>query len=33
MRKSKRQIENLLYRAKNTLKKELLKEGFDYEKL
>ena len=33
MKKSKRQVENLLYRAKNTLKKELLKEGFDYEKL
>lgn len=34
MKKSKRQIENLLYRAKSALKKELLKEGISgYEKL
>ncbi|MBQ7646178.1 MAG: sigma-70 family RNA polymerase sigma factor [Clostridia bacterium] len=31
MGKSKRQIENLLYHAKSALKKELEKEGFDYE--
>ena len=31
MKKSKRQIRNLLYRAKNSLKAELLKEGFHYE--
>ena len=31
MRKSKRQIENLLYRAKQALKAELGKDGFDYE--
>lgn len=33
MNKSKRQIENLLYRAKNGLKTELEKEGFEYENL
>lgn len=33
MRKSKRQVENLLYRAKQALKKELEKEGFIYEGL
>lgn len=33
MRKSKRQVENLLYRAKQALKKELEKEGFIYEEL
>lgn len=33
MTKSKRQIENLVYRAKNTLKSELEKEGFEYENL
>ena len=33
MKKSKRQIENLLYRAKQTLKSELEKEGFVYERL
>ena len=33
MKKSKRQIENLAYRAKNTLKTELEKEGFEYEEL
>lgn len=33
MKKSKRQIENLLYRAKLSLKKELNKEGFIYEEL
>ena len=31
MHKSKRQIENLLYRAKNSLRTELEKEGFEYE--
>ena len=31
--KSKRQIENLLYRAKSALKTKLEKEGFTYEKL
>jgi len=31
MRKSKRQIENLLYRAKISLRSELEKEGFEYE--
>ena len=31
--KSKRQIENLLYRAKTALKTKLEKEGFTYEKL
>lgn len=33
MKKNKRQIENLVYRAKNTLKAELEKEGFEYEEL
>lgn len=33
MQKNKRQIENLVYRAKNTLKAELEKEGFEYEEL
>lgn len=33
MRKSKHQVENLIYRAKLSLKKELDKEGFVYEKL
>ena len=33
MHKSKRQIENLLYRAKQSLKNELEKEGFTYEGL
>ena len=33
MKKNKRQIENLIYRAKITLKSELEKEGFEYEKL
>lgn len=33
MKKSKRQIENLLYRAKGALKSELEKEGFEYEGL
>ncbi len=33
MKKNKRQIENLLYRAKLSLKNELDKEGFSYEKL
>ncbi len=33
MKKNKRQIENLIYRAKNTLKSELEKEGFEYERL
>ena len=33
MKKNKRQIENLIYRAKNTLKAELEKEGFEYEEL
>ena len=32
MKKNKRQIENLIYRAKGTLKSELEKEGFEYEK-
>jgi len=31
MHKSKRQIENLLYRAKNSLRSVLEKEGFEYE--
>ena len=31
--KSKRQVENLLYRAKQSLKLFLNKEGFQYEKL
>lgn len=33
MKKSKRQIENLVYRAKQSLKSELEKEGFIYEEL
>ena len=33
MKKSKRQIENLLYRAKSALRRELEKEGFTYEDL
>ncbi|MBQ8248321.1 MAG: RNA polymerase sigma factor [Clostridia bacterium] len=33
MKKNKRQIENLVYRAKQALKSELIKEGFEYEKL
>lgn len=33
MKKSKRQVENLLYRAKQALKSELEKEGFVYEEL
>ena len=33
MRKSKRQVENLLYRAKLSLKNVLEKEGFSYEEL
>jgi len=33
MKKNKRQIENLIYRAKKTLKSQLEKEGFEYEKL
>ncbi len=33
MRKSKRQVENLIYRAKSALRSELLKEGFCYEGL
>ena len=33
MKKSSRQIKNLVYRAKNTLKSELDKEGFIYEEL
>ena len=33
MKKNKRQIENLVYRAKGALKSELEKEGFEYEKL
>ena len=33
MKKSKRQIENLVYRAKQALKSALEKEGFDYETL
>ena len=33
MKRNKRQIENLIYRAKSTLKSELEKEGFEYEKL
>lgn len=31
MKKSKRQIENLIYRAKNALKNQLEKEGYSYE--
>ena len=33
MKKKKRQIENLVYRAKMSLKSELNKEGFIYEEL
>ncbi len=33
MKKSRRQIENLIYCSKNALKKELEKEGFIYEEL
>ena len=33
MKKNKRQIENLIYRAKKALKSELEKEGFEYEEL
>ena len=33
MKKSKRQIENLVYRAKKALKAELIWEGFEYEEL
>lgn len=33
MGKSRRQVENLLYRAKNALKNILIKEGFTYEEL
>lgn len=33
MKKSKHQIENLIYRAKTALKTKLEKEGFSYEKL
>ena len=33
MKKNKRQIENLIYRAKQTLKSELIKEGFEYENI
>ncbi len=33
MKKNKRQVENLIYRAKGTLKSELEKEGFEYERL
>ncbi len=33
MNKSNRQVENLLYRAKNSLRSELEKEGFVYEEL
>ncbi len=33
LKKNKRQIENLLYQAKHALKKELEKEGFEYEGL
>lgn len=33
MKKSTRQIENLVYRAKKALREELKKEGFDYENL
>ena len=33
MRKTKRQIENLIYHAKQSLKSELKKEGFVYEEL
>ena len=33
MKKNDRQIKNLLYRAKLSVKSKLEKEGFDYEKL
>ena len=33
MKKNRRQIENLIYRAKGALKSELEKEGFEYERL
>ncbi|MDE6657892.1 MAG: RNA polymerase subunit sigma-24, partial [Oscillospiraceae bacterium] len=33
MHKTKRQIENLLYNARKSLKLELEKDGFHYEKL
>lgn len=33
MKKNNRQIENLVYRAKISLKSELVKEGFNYEEL
>lgn len=33
MKKSRRQVENLIFRAKKSLKAELLKEGFDCEDL
>lgn len=33
MKKSKRQIENLIYQAKLSLKSQLIKEGFNYEEL
>jgi len=33
MKKNDRQIKNLLYRVKLSLKSKLEKEGFDYEKL
>ena len=33
MKKNKRQIENLIYQAKQSLKSELDKEGFHYEEL
>ena len=33
MKKSRKQIENLIYNAKKALKSELEKEGFDYEEL
>jgi len=33
MKKTRRQIENILYRAKQSLKSELEKEGFEYERL
>ncbi len=33
LKKSRRQVENLLYQAKRALKEELSKEGFEYEKL
>ena len=33
MKKNKRQIENLIYRAKGALKSEILKEGYGFEEL